>query len=255
MGLGRILVAADGSTHSDHALGIGSLLAARSGASLAVVQVRQPGSRPDPEPGSIDGPVDPASQTFRRDGVPGVEIARCAEQWRADLVVLGRSGRPAPGLGLTTDMVLRRRHGPTLLVPRNVTGFERILYALDGSERGLRILDGAGHFAAVTGATPMAVCVLTPDSVPPAAGGGWWHPRRTRVEGAMGRRPDLGGRGSLAIRWGEPVAEVLRHLVETAADVLVIGLRQGGPGGDPGSGHIARDLLRAVPVAILTVPI
>jgi nucleotide-binding universal stress UspA family protein len=255
MGLGRLLVASDGSPHSDHALGIGKLLAARAGASFAVVQVGGPGSRRDPEPARITCPVDPASQRFLRDGVPGVEIARCAEQWRADLVVLGRNPRPAPGLGRTTDMILRRRHGPTLLVPRNVTGFQRILYALDGSERGLRILDRGGHFAAITGATPMAVCVLPPDSVQSAAGGGWPHPRLTRVEEAMERRPDLGGRGSLAIRWGEPVAEVLRHLVETAAELLVLGLRQGGPGGDPGSGHIARDLLRAVPVAILTVPI
>jgi nucleotide-binding universal stress UspA family protein len=71
----------------------------------------------------------------------------------------------------------------------------------------------------------------------------------------MERRPDLGGRDSLTVRWGDPVREVLRHLEETAADLLVLGLRQGGPGGDPGSGHVARDLLAAVPVAILTVPI
>jgi nucleotide-binding universal stress UspA family protein len=152
-------------------------------------------------------------------------------------------------------MVLRRRHGPTLLVPRSVSQFERILYALDGSERGLRILDGGGHFPVILGAKPMTVCVLPSDSVQPAPSGGWPHPRFTRVEGAMAQRPDLGGLASLAMRWGDPVAEVLRHLAETAAQLLVLGLRHGEPGGDPGSGHIARDLLHAVRVAILTVPI
>jgi len=254
MGLGRILVATDTSAYSDHALVIGKQLAGQSGASLAVVQVREPRSSGAPEPAGVSSLPDPVTQTFWRDGVPGVEIARCAELWRADLVVLGRNGHSTPRLGTTTEMVLRRRHGPTLLVPCNVSGFGRILYALDGTERGLRILDGAGHLPAITGAMPMAVCVLPPDSGQPAQGG-VPHPRFTRLQAAMAQRPDLGGLESLAMRWGEPVAEVLRHLVETAADLLVLGLRQGGPGRDPGSGHVARDLLHSVPTAILTVPI
>jgi nucleotide-binding universal stress UspA family protein len=169
------------------------------------------------------------------------------------VLLLGR--RATSGFGRTTDMVLRRRQGPTLVVPRSVTGFARVLYALDGSERGLRILDGDGHFAVVAGATPMAVCVLPPEQQYATLDPRWPHPRRARVESAMEQRPDLGGRAALTVRWGDPVPEVLRHLEETAADLLVLGLRQGGPGGDPGSGHVARDLLGAAPVAILTVPI
>lgn len=251
MELGRILVAADTTPESEHALRIGTLLAGQSGASLAVVRVREPG-----EP-ALDGAAESGggTLTFRRDGVPGIEIARCAEQWSADLVVLGRNHVSRAELGATTQMVLRRRHGQTLLVPRSVGGFERILYALDGSERGLGILSKGGHFPGVTGGRPMAVCVLMPDSVGPNPGVGWPHPRFTRVEGAMSGRPDLGGMGALAMRWGEPVAEVLRHLAETAADLLILGLRQGGPRGDPGSGHVARDLLHSVPTAILTIPI
>ena len=37
------------------------------------------------------------------------------------------------------------------------------------------------------------------------------------------------------MRSGEPVSEVLRHVADSAANVVVLGLRQGGPGGDPGS--------------------
>jgi len=251
MEFGRILVAADGSPESEHALRIGLLLAGRSEASLAVVRVRRPG---DP---AMDGATQSSGVplTFQRDGVPGIEIARCAQQWRADLVVLGRNQASMPELGATIQMVLRRHHGQTLLVPRGVGSFDRILYALDGSERGLGILNKGGHFPSVTGGTPMAVCVLPPDSMEPSPGDGWHHPRFTRVEGAMSERPDLGGLGALAMRWGEPVSEVLRHLAETAANLLVLGLRQGGPRGDPGSGHVARDLLHSVPTAILTIPI
>lgn len=249
----RLLAASDDSPQGDHAFCIGKQLAVLSGAELGVVRVREPSARPDPEGPAVPCQIDAAAQTFRRDGVAGVEIARCAEQWKADLLLLGR--RNPTGIGRTTDMVLRRRYGPTLVVPRRVTRLERVLYALDGSERGLRILEGDGNFPAVTGATAMSVCVLPPEPAHAAAGPGWSHPRRTRVEAAMERRPDLGGLGTLTIRWGDPVTQVLGHLAETAADLLVLGLRQGGPGGDPGSGHVARDLLAAVPVAILTVPI
>ena len=253
MGMGRLLVATDDSPHGDHAFCIAKQLAVLSGAELAVVRVREPSARPDPGRPAVPCQIDVVAQTFRRDGVAGVEIARCAEQWNADLLLLGR--RNPPGIGRTTDMVLRRRHGPTLVVPRRVTRLERVVYALDGSERGLRILEGDGNFPAVTGATAMSLCVLPPEPAHAAVGPGWPHPRRTRVEAAMERRPDLGGRNALTVRWGDPVREVLDHLVATAADLLVLGLRQGGPGGDPGSGHVARDLLAAVPGAILTVPI
>jgi len=253
MGLKRVLVASDDSPPSEHAFCMGKQLALHAGAALAVVRVREPGARPDPDSPGSPCEVDLPAQSFRREGVAGIEIARCAEQWNADVLLLGR--RATSGFGRTTDMVLRRRQGPTLVVPRSVTGFARVLYALDGSERGLRILDGDGHFAVVAGATPMAVCVLPPEQQYATLDPRWPHPRRARVESAMEQRPNLGGRAALTVRWGDPVPEVLRHLEETAADLLVLGLRQGGPGGDPGSGHVARDLLGAAPVAILTVPI
>jgi len=252
MGMRRLLVATDDSPQGDHAFCLGKQLALHSGAELATVGVREPGARPHPGGPEQSCPVDLVAQTFRRAGVAGVEIARCAEQWNADLLLLGR--RHTTGVGRTTDMVLRRRHGLTLVVPRSVTKLERVLYALDGSERGLRILEGDGNFSATTGAIVMSVCVLPPEPAHATVGAGWPHPRRTRVEQAMAQRPDLGGLGTLTIRWGDPVREILDHLVATAADLLVLGLRQGGPGGDPGSGHVARDLLAAVPVAILTVP-
>ncbi|HJR36620.1 MAG TPA: universal stress protein, partial [Gemmatimonadales bacterium] len=219
----RLLAATDDSPQGDHAFCIGKQLAVLSGAELAVVRVREPAARPDPERPAVPCLIDAAAQTFRRDGVAGVEITRCAEQWNADLLLLGR--RNPTGIGRTTDMVLRRRHGPTLVVPRRVTRLARVLYALDGSERGLRILEGDRNFPAVSGASAMSLCVLPPEPAHAGLGPAWHHPRRTRVEAAMERRPDLGGLAALTIRWGDPVREVLDHLVANAADLLVLGLR------------------------------
>jgi len=250
MKLRKIMVAVDGSPRSQHALEVATKLAERAGATMATLYVGGRG------PGSPwrNGTEHHLEVTMRREGVSGVEIARCAEQWHADLVVMGRNGEPGAGAGGTTEMVLRRRQGPVLLVPPQVSELSPAIFALDGSQRGLRSLDQSGNLPALFGTQVQAVCVLPEECVPVSAGLGP-HPRQLRLETAMTRRPDLGGRGALSFRHGDPVVELLRCLDETSAQLLVIGLRQGGPGGDPGSGHVARDLLDAVPVAILTIPI
>jgi nucleotide-binding universal stress UspA family protein len=108
---------------------------------------------------------------------------------------------------------------------------------------------------AATGAAPLALCVLPRDTYDVAGDPRWRDPRRLLVEGAVARHPELCGPGMLTVRQGQPVGEILQHLAEVEADLLVLGIRQGGPGGDPGSGHVARDLLRVVPTAVLAVPI
>jgi nucleotide-binding universal stress UspA family protein len=248
--LRKILVAVDGSKPSLHALEVGTRLARQARAEWATLQVGERG------PGSPwrNGVARGSEVTLHREGVPGIEIARCAEQWNADLVIMGRKEPPDGGLGRTIEMVLRRRHGPVLLIPPRVTELAPVLFALDGSQRGLGSLDGGGGLPALLGARVQAVCVLPEESVPVSAELGP-HPRQVRVESAMDRRPDLGGRDRLMLRHGDPVQEVLRCVEETSAQLLVLGLRQGGPGGDPGSGHVARDLLGAAPVALLTIPI
>jgi nucleotide-binding universal stress UspA family protein len=184
-----------------------------------------------------------------------VEIVREAEQWRADLVVLGRWSR-SPGapvrLGPTSDVVIRRRNGASLFVPGSVCCIRRVLIALDGTDRGLGILHGAASVVAALGATPIAVCVLSgalpgePDSADPRAG---------RVSEALNRTEGLSGRTTVHILHGEPVPKILSLLEESRSDLLVVGVRGGGPQGEMGSGHVGRDLLQAVPAAILSIPI
>ncbi|HEX3234001.1 MAG TPA: universal stress protein, partial [Gemmatimonadales bacterium] len=76
-------------------------------------------------------------------GMPGIEIARFAEQAHADLLVLGRkprSQRTRLLLGDTADAVGRRSRLPCLFVPPQGGRPERVMVAVDGSERGMVVL-------------------------------------------------------------------------------------------------------------------
>ena len=81
------------------------------------------------------------------------------------------------------------------------------------------------------------------------------EPSVERIREALAAFPELGGSGALRVLRGMPVWEILGFLERYRADVLVLGVRGGGPCGDLGSGHIGRDLLRTAPVAVLTIPI
>jgi len=83
-------------------------------------------------------------------GVPGVEICRFGETRDADLMVLGRKPRSQMArllLGDTADAVARRSRLPCLFVPPNTGPIRRLLVALDGSDRGIAVLQAACGFA------------------------------------------------------------------------------------------------------------
>ena len=65
-------------------------------------------------------------------GLPGIEIARFAEQVHADLVVLGRKARSRLArllMGDTADAVARRSRIPCLFVPPRCPSIRRIMAA------------------------------------------------------------------------------------------------------------------------------
>ena len=223
LGTGRItkvLAATDGSSPSEHAVRVAQVLARGAGADLEVFRVES--------------------------GIPGVEIVRRGELSHADLVVLGRRQRDgaSPSQERTTDMVVRRRSGVCLMIPPNVTGLDRMLIALDGTRRGLAILQSAAAVAGALGAEMLAICVVPGDPDWSASS----DPAVARVASAVGS-------ANLRVRRGNPVREILAELEESGANLLVLGVRRGGPPGEMGSGHIGQDLLRESSSAILTVPI
>jgi nucleotide-binding universal stress UspA family protein len=183
-------------------------------------------------------------------GVPGIEIVREAESWGADLVVIGRRGRPtgdAELLGRTVDTVVRRRTGPCLLIPPELDRLGRMMVALDGTSRGLGILPFAEAFADLL-SLPATTVFTAPEEVGS-------HTARANLLTALIEHPLLGGSGQLEVRIGPPVEEILAACRTSGADLLVVGVRRGGPMGEAGSGHVGRDLLLKAPTAILTVPI
>jgi nucleotide-binding universal stress UspA family protein len=250
----RVLVASDGSEVGEHAVDVARSLTERDGASLVVMGVDTEGLPGVARAPSLPRGVAPSARLLAR-GVPGVEIVRQASLAHADLVVLGRGtrslGKPT-SLGSTTDAVIRRRHGPSLFIPPAISRFRRVLIALDGTKRGLSVLDAATRVLALTGAEPNSVTVIpdgeaidTPQS----------DPRVIRVRQALERFPKLGGPARLRVLGGDPVGQILRLLTEMQVDLLVLGVRGGGPAGEMGSGHVGRDLLQTAPVAILSIPI
>lgn len=257
-GLMRLLVGSAGGEAGEHATGLARGIASRAGARLEVLGVETTGLPEFVAGGERTRRDDSSPAIHWVRGVPGIEIVHRAKAAGADLVVLGRR-RGSPGgtlpLGRTADTVIRRLDGPCLLIPPTIQRLSRMVLALDGTQRGLGILEPAAGLAAAIDAQCFSVHVNTSDDGSASDESGWTDTATKRVQSALAGFPSLGGSSALRIRRGAPVAEVLALLAELEADLLVLGVRRGGPSGEMGSGHVGRDLLRTAPVAILTVPI
>jgi nucleotide-binding universal stress UspA family protein len=193
-------------------------------------------------------------------GIPGIEICRYAEQNQADLVVLGRKPHSPMMrllLGDTADAVARRSRTPSLFVPRGQE-LGRVLVALDGTQRGLRVLEWACDFARQIGASINTVTVeRTPLNEPPELAASLPLARSVALQGRVGDVLVREGLpcARLVVRRGDVVKGVLAELQETGSDVLVIGYHRGGPPGVLEAGSIARRLAHVAPCAVLTVPL
>jgi nucleotide-binding universal stress UspA family protein len=192
-------------------------------------------------------------------GVPSIEICRFAEECRADLIVVGRKEpweRSRPLLGDTADAVARRSRIPTLFVPETGTRLRRVLVALDGSERGMSVLEQACSFGRAVGAS---LDVITVEGSPASEPDGGSVPLtrsmaiQAQVSATMAREnlPKV----ALIVRRGNIAAEVLKEVDAGDYDVLVIGHHRGGPGWLVQTRSTAQQLGHAAPCAVLTVPL
>ncbi len=245
--LTRVLAAANGSEVGQHAVQFAERLAHRAQASYRVLGVATNGVPGYPLEAGPE-PMLLSRDRVSSHGIPGIEIARAASDWGADLVVIGRRPRvdPSEALGSTIEVVLRRLEKPCLLIPPGVDEVHRMLLALDGTLRGLGTIAWAAAFAELFSLSLSAVHVA-PDPFSTAP--------EQRLRHALGGFPSLGTSARLEVRTGLPVENILAEAERARADLLVVGVRRGGPLGDAGSGHVGRDLLRRAPIAILTVPI
>jgi nucleotide-binding universal stress UspA family protein len=187
-------------------------------------------------------------------GLPGIEIPRFAEQARAGLLVVGRKPRSLTQRlceGDTADAVARRSTVPCLFVRRPLSVPARMLVALDGTDRGLRVLRAACAVATRLGSRLSGVIVerLHPGEPPSLAGSvptGRTAALQRRLNGAI---------EPLLVRHGDPSIEILQAAADVSADVIVIGYRRGGPPGPIEAGSVARYVAHRAPCAVLTVPL
>jgi nucleotide-binding universal stress UspA family protein len=198
-------------------------------------------------------------------GVPGIEICRFAEQRGADLLMLGRKHRSAVArllVGDTADAVIRRSRVPCLFVEQGSAPLGRILVALDGTERGMRVYGAARDFAEVIHAGVGVVTVEDSNAphaaepVPPlplTRSSRLWRelePAWDRDGGAVSPSET-----AVAIRQGRVVPEILAEVSGSGADVLAFGCHRGGPAGFLEHAGTARQLAHTAPVSVLTIPL
>jgi nucleotide-binding universal stress UspA family protein len=184
--LQRVLAATDASEHGLSAVVTGAACARRSGASLDVVSVLETRLLPfgikatdyhekfgeelhrevvaqAEEAGAADATV------HVRGGLAAPLITKMAEEFGADLVVVGAHPRPAVArflVGSTAERVIRLAHVPVLgATGKRREPFERILVAVDLSRQSRRVLEIAAAFAQADQAEVRALYVqnrLTP---------------------------------------------------------------------------------------------
>jgi nucleotide-binding universal stress UspA family protein len=204
-------------------------------------------------------------------GLPGVEISRYAETHRGDLVVIGhkrRTERQRILLGDTADAVARRSDVPTLFMPAGPMALDRMLVALDGTERGLTVLSAGMDFTRSMG-TRLRVVSVEPEYTNESGVVRVLTSRSEQlVEAVHGLRgsadlspgrwddPGIDGeRGSIVVQRGAVVEAVLREIELTRSDILTVGFHRGGPAGVIDAGSVGRRLLHEAPVAVLTIPL
>ena len=203
-------------------------------------------------------------------GLPGIEIGRVAEARGADLIILGRKRR-IDGVRLlvgdTADAVARRSALPCLFVPVGLGELNRVVAALDGTERGFAVLRAAVAFTREIGGRLRTV------TVEPVNGGDGDLPdvpsgRSAKLAcaiRALHSFPDgvAGNRGRivaeqeelLVVRRGGVVEEITREVDRSGAEVLVVGYHRGGQAGLIENGSVSRRLTHEAPCAVLTIPL
>jgi nucleotide-binding universal stress UspA family protein len=184
-------------------------------------------------------------RTLLNEGHPVAMILKAAQEWPADLIVMGthgRSGFERLLLGSVTERVLRRAPCPVLTVPNRVftakrdLTFSRIICAVDLSPESLRALEAAVSLAARGGPGVEAVHVIELF----AEGGGLrdeltldtpsfreelMRSARERLHAAIPETLRAQAPVVETVTMGKAYKEILRIAADEAADLIVLGVR------------------------------
>jgi nucleotide-binding universal stress UspA family protein len=186
----------------------------------------------------ITGRTEAEYEFFLDDGTPDAVILHQAEEWLADLIVVGSQGQTsATGilLGSVADSVLRHAHCPVLVVrPGKRTG--RVIAATDFSDPSLPALRAAANESERTGAELIVVhsldLIWSPVAYPAMAFGG--TPMETspqevaklnvsateRLEESLKR---LNIHGETVVTTGAAGSVIVQVAAERNAELIVVG--------------------------------
>lgn len=290
----RILVATDLSEGSDVAIRRAAALARGRGAALAVCHAVPNALRASvlfpqlnlPVPTSAEmleghaaaavveqvarvaGLEPPAYELLVVEGSPDAAVVELADSWKADLVVVGASGRSAPArllLGSVAERIVRHASGPVLVVrPGSGSG---VLAATDFSDPSLPALSAGAKEASEAGTRLIAMHVveLKPSEFAEAAaafGAGSIPPSREVIERMHALAVDSLTVASATA--GAPDAEIV--VVEGFATTAIleaatrreVGLVVIGTKGKTGLsrlllGSVAESVVRTAPCSVLVV--
>lgn len=248
----RILLCTDGSVEAAKAVRFGSLIARSSKEPielLGVVESRRETGALRPGLGSLASELKqlrPDVEVKVRRGHAAEQILDEANEWRADLIVVGRSGKRGLTrflMGGTATRIVEYAHCSVLLVKGDWGGLHRVLVCTAGGEPGLRDIDMAGRVAQLAEAhvtilhvmsqVPLAEDAYLPDLAAPAEE---LIARQTRegrhLQAGLETLAARSVRSTAKVRHGFVVDEIVAELREGDYDLLVIGA------------HIARGLTR-----------
>ncbi len=268
----RVLLATDGSEDAGAAVRFLACLPFTSGSEIAVVAVTSdrlvPVGTPlfapystnevvqrlqEAEREAAQSAVNAAATELRREGVlvtPSIrtgqaahQILEAAEEYGADLVVVGSQGLTGLEgfvLGSVARNVAKHARRPVLIGRAPQHGLHRVVLAVDGSEHA----DHATTFLArlpLPAETEIVVThVVRPYAPPPAAFGDdteeYWQALETvrgerlaaaerLARAAVSQLAAAGRHASMVLRDGDPTGEILELVGELQADLVVAGAR------------------------------
>ncbi len=188
-------------------------------------------------------------------GMPSVEIARCAEEIGADLIVIGRGTEIVQSREESvTAATLRRTRVPVLVAPLHHGVVRHILACADDSPNSSSVLDAALAMGEYYDARVVALHVE-----PTGASGvvpGESRPWLRSLDRAREDRGTAVAECETAVRQGDPATEILAQAATDHTDLLVFGYRRGLHYGDAAAiGTVAVRLVRHTECALLAVPV
>jgi nucleotide-binding universal stress UspA family protein len=189
-------------------------------------------------------------------GWPSIEVARCADEIGADLVVLGKGEEVARGAAENvTTTTMRRCRVPVLVAPAEHRPYRRILACVDDSPHARDVLEAAQAVADGFGAHLVALHVEPTETGVLAQGERRPWLRHVEQEGS-GHSGAVVAACETIVRQGDVTSEILAECRAEDAGLLVFGYRRGMNYGDPGAvTTVAARLLRRACCALLAVPV